>query len=161
MNKKGVEMNTVGIIVIAAIAIIVVMTLIPTIATNMSALTTTTTFVNQTVTMPTAGNTLDLNGQAASGITLVNATGSGEAVPTTNYTIVNYVVKNGALVAQLKTTTSGYAGKSVNISYTAEPYGYDTNAGGRAIANLVVILAALAIAIVVITYVVRNDVFDF
>lgn len=161
MNKNG--QFGVGMIVMIAIAIIVAVIIIQASADNMSVLTTKNSVVNQSVTAPAAGSTSAiLTGQAVSGVTVINGT-SGTVIPASNYTITNYVVSNGQLVSTFTTNAGpyGFAGKSINVSYTYEPFGYDTNTGGRAVANLIILFAALAIAIVVLVPVVKEKIFDF
>lgn len=162
MSKKG-QFGGVGVLVIVAVAVIVVMTLIPTIASNMTTLTTKNTITNDLKTFPNASaatNYVVLQGQAASSVTVKNRTGD-VTIPASNYSIQNYVVNNGALETRLVAVDTTYLGYLVNVSYTSEPYGYDTNAGGRGVASLVLILSALAVAVVVIKYVIDNEVFDF
>lgn len=169
MNKRGMEMGGVGTLVIIAVAIIVAVTLLTGgITSNVATLTTKVNYVNLTYTAPSAANTaIELQGQAWRNVIVTNAT-SGTLIPTNNYTITNYQVSStGSLVTKLTTTTGGqslgYYGKGINISGEVEPYGYDTTAGGRAIADLIIVFAALAIAIVVLVPVIRNgflDLFD-
>lgn len=164
MNKKGMEMSGVGSLVVLAVAIIVVMSILPTIASNTAVLNTQNVVVNSSVTAPTVGNTITLVGQAYSNIIVTNAS-TGDVVPASNYTIKNYVVgADGTLGTTLTAKfndTIGWTGRKVNISATVEPYGYDTSAGGRSMASLIIILTSLAIAVVVVMYVVKNDVLDF
>lgn len=164
MNRKGLEFGMIGSLVVLAVAIIVVMSLMPQISTNIAATTKTNTVVNQSANFPNSSATVNyvaLQGQAVSSVTVKNTSGD-VTVPASNYTIQNYILgTDGTLSSRLVANDLTYLGYPVKISYVSEPYGYDTNAGGRGVTNLILILASLAVAVVVITYVIRNDIFNF
>ena len=166
MNTKGSEGLNVGTFILLAVGIIVALTLLTGgISSNVGKVSQTVVWTNQVVTSAAAGSAVELTGiQALKGdITITNTT-SGTAIPASNYTITNYYVSNGQLVVRLQSNAGqiGFQGKSINVSATVvEPFGYDTNAGGRVMINLVIIMAALAIAVVVIVPIVKNGVFDF
>lgn len=162
MNRKGFEWG-VGTLIIIAVAIIVVMTLIPTISSNISSVTNKVTYSQALFTFPNssaATTYITLKGQAASSVTVINRSGA-VTIPSTNYSIQNYVINNGALETRLVAVDPTYAGYLVNVSYTTEPYGYDTNSGGRAVTSLILILSAIAVVVVVVKFVTDSDVFSF
>lgn len=163
MNKKGFEFGGVGTLVIVAVAIIVVMSLIPTIASNISTVTNKVTISNEFYTFPNSSaavNYVTLKGQAASSVTVKNRTGD-ITIPASNYTVTNYILNNGVLVTRLTAKDLTYLGYLVNVSYTSEPFGYDTNSGGRAITDLILVLAGVAVVVVVVKFVTDNEIFSF
>lgn len=155
MNRKG--QVQVGAMIVLAVALIVGLVLITDgISEPIGTMTQKAAIVNESVALPAAGSTVQLSrGQAAESVVIVNAT-SGATVPTTNYTVQNRVVSNGALVTNLLSDGGLYAGQTVFVSYTYEPFGYDTNSGGRAIVNLILVFSALALVATAIVVVVKN-----
>lgn len=164
MNKRGIEGIGVGSLIMVFIAVVVAVSLLTGgITKGVGTLTTKDTVVDQAFTFPNssaATTYITLNGQAASSVVIRNATGA-LAIPSSNYSVTNYIVDNGALVTRLTAVDPTYAGYSVKVNYTSEPFGYDTNAGGRAVSSLIILLSALALAIVVLVPVIRNGLIDF
>lgn len=165
MNKKGIENIGIGGIIIVAVAILVGLVILQQSATNVAVLTNEVTNINQTIAFPSNVTTsfTALSGQAARNVIVTNAT-NGAIVASANYTIQNYVVNTqGALEARIRGNSvpgDRYNGQNVNITYTYEPYGYDTNGGGRAIAGLIIIFFAIGIAITALVLILKNSVFD-
>ena len=161
MNRKG--QIGVGVFLIMFIGVVVGIAILQQSATNIAVLTTEVVVANQSFTFPTNATYVTLTGQSARSVSVINQTGL-EVVNEGNYTIVNNVVNNGALESRLygkaNIPNSRYAGRLVNVSYTYQPYGYDTSAGGRTIAGLIIIFSALAIAVVAITPVFREKIID-
>ncbi len=146
MKRKG-EI-TMGLMIMTFVAVIVGAALIaPGISTPIATLTTTQAVVNQSYTFPNAAASITLGGQANTNVVVVNAT-SGAVVPSSNYTVANYVLSNGELISTLTGAASLYNGDPVGISSTREPYGYATDGGTRAVAALVVLFAALSIGLI-------------
>lgn len=160
MNSKG-ESLTVGTFVLLAVAVIVALTLLTGgISQGVSTLSNTVTVTDQAVALPAALNTaVTLKGQAVSGVVLTNT--SGFVISSGNYTVSNRVLSNGALIATIDLDVAGYNGTNALIDYVYEPFGYDTNGGGRVIAGLIIIFAALAVVVVVLAPIIKNDLFDF
>ena len=158
MNVKG-QFGGVGVILMAAVAVIIMVALFtPAITQPIGQMTQTSTIINRTVTAPAAGSSTDglLVGQAAYNVVVTNAS-SGEVVPATNYTITNYVVTS---TGELKTRFTSKAGsdigwqaKSINVTYTYEPYGYDTSSGNRAVHTLILLIVALVIGLATVSMV--------
>lgn len=141
-----------GILIIAAVAIIVGAILFQASAQQVGSTQQLQKVSNATVTFAAGGVTL--NGRAvnpSSSMIVTNATG-GETVPSTNYTVANNVIlSNGNLGAKITPTSdSAYKAQSVNVSYSYEPTTYDENTASQAVANLIVTFAGLAIAVVAI-----------
>ena len=150
--------NKVGAFILMFVGIIVALALFGGsggIAGNVGQVTNLNFATNHQITFPTNTTCATLRGQAvypdttATSVTVVNAT-SNATVNAANYTLRNDVVSNGQLIAQLCGTTtkdnSGYAGSTVNATYAYEPYGYIGEGGGRTMASLIIIFAALSIA---------------
>ena len=150
MNKKG---ATVGFFVVAAITVLVAVALFVQTADITGDMTNLRSVVNGTyTTAATANGTITLPGRAATtSITVVNATDG--TVWSSNFTLVEEDA-NGDLAVLLKTTdaavAAGQNGTSVNVSYTYEPYGYNSNNGARSMVVIILIMAALGIAFVLI-----------
>lgn len=158
MEDKGMAM-----IILATIGILVGAALWSTISTPIGAMTRTFNAVNATITMPAIGARAELIpcGQRVVSQTLTNATGVGETVPTTNYTITQGIGADGYLAAFINTTTgSPYGGRSVNVSCNFEPKGYVTEGGTRGLVPLIAIAAALLIVIMAMPNI-RSGVLDF
>lgn len=89
-----------------------------------------------------------------------NATSSGANVTkltSTNYTITNNVIYNGALAVKLEPNSALYTATSWNISATTTPLTYISDSGGRSTATLIIILSALALLAVAVGYGIRRD----
>ena len=162
MNKKG--QIGVGSIVIVAIAIIVGLVLLQASSAPVATITDTVTNVNTSFTAPGGlGQTVTLLGQANRNLIVVNGT-NGVVIPASNYTIRNYVVSNGQLISTLEPnglTTLGWQNKTILVTATTEPYGYDTNGGGRAIASLIIVFFALAIAVIALLIILKSGIIEF
>lgn len=121
------------------------------IADSISASTTDLSVDNETFTMPSANDSIDLTGRNILSTAIVtNATG-GEVIAAPNYTIADGVGTNGLISVKLTanddTDASGYAGQSVNISYNYQPDGSLSTVGERSILNLIILFGALAVLI--------------
>ena len=142
MDRKG--QLTLGVILTVFISILVGLVLLQGSYQYIGETTLTNTYTNNTITLASVNSTVNLNGQAASSVILINAT-SGAVVPTNSYTVNNYVLSNGVLTTNIKTLDgAAYASRSVNASYVSEPYGYATNGGTRSIINLIAIFGGLS-----------------
>jgi len=108
----------------------------------------------------TKGTHTTLEGKVITNFLAVNRTGNTTAgaqivIAAGNYTLINnkILVGTGTLGAVINLTGdasnvfSGTAGNAWNISYTYQPLGYVDSAGGRSLASLIVVFAALAIAV--------------
>lgn len=150
MDKKG-ESNQIGLLLVAAISIIVGLILLQATAGYVSSSTTTGTVVNKSLTLGAAGATITVpDAQAITNVIVINNTASALAlyVNPSNYTILNYNPVGGVAVAQIKTNTGAYyASQVVNVSYSVEPIGYVTDSGSRTVATLIIIFGAIAIAV--------------
>lgn len=144
MNKKG-QLNL-GQIVILAVALILGAIFAVSIADNQSVLTDTQSVTNDTVTFPDNGSTLTLNGQALVGsVTAVNASNGSQSVPASNFTTTDFVQVGGEYRLVLTNNDADWNEESVNLSYTFEPVGYNSDSGSRGIATLPLLFFAFAV----------------
>lgn len=147
MNKRG----QVGAFVTLAITAIVVLVLIPTIAQYVGQTTETGTITYQ-VTPAAASASIDLTGQEyMSTATVVNESDAFDC--SGNVSIAEGVSpRTGTkrIIMTSDATISSIYCSTLNVSYDYAPEGYIDDAGGRGLAGLIVIMAALALAVVVV-----------
>lgn len=156
MNNKA--QLGLGVLLTTFVAIVVGLALWQGSFSGVVATTELVTYTNNTFTAAAVNSTITLNGQSTSGHIFTNAT-SGVIIPNANFTVSNYVLSNGQLISTVKTLDGNqHAGRSVNVSYTSEPFGYQTNGGSRSIIGLILIFAALAIAVVALIPTLRSEV---
>jgi hypothetical protein len=160
MNDKG---QTVGAMLVAAIGIIVALVIFAgAIIPQVGESTSTADAVNRTVT-PSDTAFVRLDGIAWTNVIATNAT-SGEVIGAGNYTIRNRVLDatTGELTAEINATQrdATYANGNWNMSGTVAPEGYISNSGGRAIAGLIAVFAALAIAVFALAPTLRSGILD-
>ena len=157
MKSKKAELG-VGVIVVAAIAIIVGLILFQAAASNVEQATQTVTGVSTLSQGQYTGvlNTpVELVGQELISVIAVTNRSSGAAIAAANYTIYECVRNSDNLKGICyKALGAGLPSASapVNISYTYYPNGYIDDAGSRSIAGIIILLAAIAIALVLIPY---------
>lgn len=166
MNSKKGEMNAVGLTIVVAITLIVGLIFFQAIAQEVGKSTNTVALANQSLGVMTNGTVLYLTDcRALNGNTKIwNATGDVE-IPSTNYTVTNNVIYNGALATSVTPATVASAGFAYNkgtakIDGTCQPLNYIADSGGRAMANLIVVMFALTVLVVAITPTLRNGVID-
>ena len=154
MNQKG--QATVGIIIGLAITLLVGLVFMPTIAQHIGTTTDTISATNVTID-GTNATWINLPGKSWSGVVIYNHSNNA-IVPSTNYTVRNNQVVNGEETARIYFNDSRgyYVGFDMNISGTYEPTTYIGSAGGRSIANVVLLLFAVAIAVVALIGVGKN-----
>jgi len=158
MNRKGAEGITIGAIIMVFVGVIFGLVILTDgISNQVASITQTATVVNSTQTFPAAGANLTLTGQLVSDFIATNST-DGVTIGTGNYTIYNMQLLNGELTALLEANTTPYNSQDVNLSYTYEPFGYQTNSGSRALLGLIIIFAALAIAVFALVPTLRSGV---
>lgn len=160
MNKRG-EMNGLGIFLTVFIVVIVGLSLMTAIAQQVGPVTSTTNARNVTYTAPAANATIDLTGQELLSTPVVTNASSGTVVAAGNYTVAEGISTTSGLKSIQYTSTDGiYQSQPVNISYSYGVDGYITDAGGRAIASLIVLFVALGIAIVAMSPTMRSGLLD-
>lgn len=160
MNNKG-QIAGIGSLIMIAFAIIVGTTLLVGnggIAGNTAQLTSLSTVINQTVTLPAAGSSLEIAGYANyQGTPIVTNATSGAIVPSTNYTFTSSVsASDGQKSLFLNGLTGPYNSRSVNLSFTGVPDGYSEDSLGRVFPSLIVLFTILALAVAVIVVAIKN-----
>lgn len=143
------EIKQVGLLLMVALGLIVGLVLITPTADNIAQSTQTVTFSNYTVTTGTVAAPATLTGfqEVVGTYTIVNYTNA--AVPPTGNVTMSSGIVNNVKVLRLVTTNASWANTRVVINATTiYPAGYIEDAGGRAIAPLVIIFGAIALAVV-------------
>jgi hypothetical protein len=150
MENKGL-----GMLVMIAVALIVGLILFQAVAANVSQSTGSngaTSVVNASYTAILNTN-VEITGQELVSVGgVVNIT-TGVAIPAANYTVSECVRTSDNLKGIcLKTTGTAFNAPigQVAVSYTYYPVGYIDDAGGRAIAGIIVLLLAVALAVIVL-----------
>ena len=151
------DVKKIGVIISIFVAIIVGLVLLQSSAQQVGNSVNTVSVVNESLGIASNTTTVYLtNYKSISNVVVINNS-NGAIVPATNYTVTNNVIYNGQeVVTVLPKATADYRGYQWNISGTAQPMGYIPDAGGRSIAGLIVVFAALAIAAVVLVPSIRD-----
>ena len=95
-----------------------------------------------------------LEGKVVTDFLAINGS-DGTTIHSGNYTITDNVVTNGVIGATIN-TSGEYVGPW-NLSYTTQPLGYISDGGGRSMAQLIAVFAALAILVVALVPVIKNS----
>lgn len=160
MNKKG--QVTLGTVIMVAVAVIVGAIFLVISAQQIGDVTNTRGVVNATLTGTNATNiTLDGKYWDSDTIIVFNATGD-YVIGSGNWTLYNNQVVNGVETALLE-KRGGFTSISAHdwlITGTYQPTTYAGSSGTRSIANIIVILFALAIAVVALSPTLRNEIFN-
>jgi len=150
-----------GMIVIAAICIIIGASLWPSLSNDVGTMTNTQSITNGLYTTPANGVTIDLVGQTLLSTPTVTNRTDGATVPTSNYTISEGISSStGFKTIKYKTTGAAWATKNVNISYTYGAQGYIENSGGRAMIPLIFIFFAILLVVIALTPALRSGIMD-
>jgi hypothetical protein len=171
MNNKA-QMQQVGLIFGAFIIAIVALGFFNPIASNIASTTDTQTATNETITLAAANTTTNLKGRELVGTLLAyNATGdpngpitnpnSTGIIAGANFTITSNVLVTGDLFLRITAVdNSPFRNSNINVSYEYKPVTYIDNGGGRALASIILVFAALALAIAMIVPSFRNGIMD-
>ncbi len=151
-----------GLLLMAFIAAIVALAIIPSIAVTTSVLSNTFTIENETITAPDYLGTIDLTGQEiidSPTPTVYNATNITLFTQVTNYTITEAISSTTGLKTIIFTTLNGsdFANESVNVSYTYGADGYIDNSAGRNLTGLIIIFLAIGIIVTILGMVFKSD----
>jgi len=154
MQKKA---QTMGTFLLGFVAVIVAIALFIAAAQNIGSATNTMAVTEidlGAITNETAIYLTDY--RALSDVTIQNGTSAGLAVGSTNWTLTNNVIDptTGELSVRIvPDEITGYYGAAIHwfLNGTAQPQGYIDTSAGRSIAGLILIFAALAIAVIIIT----------
>lgn len=160
MNKKG--QVGVELMIYVFIAVIVGVILFQAIAQQVGETVNTITLTNQSIGTQTNGTPYYFTDYRSLSDVVIygNATGTSALLTSSNYTITNNVVYNGALAVKLEPSSTEYTGTSWNISATAQPLTYIDDSGGRAMSNLIPIMFALAVMAIALGAVYRKELMD-
>lgn len=149
--EKG---NQIGMLIMTAVALIVGLILLTASAQQIGTVTDTNVLSNQSLGTMTNGTSLYItNCRALSNAIIFNATGD-KTIPSTNYTLTDNVVYNGALAVEVAPAidaggrTLGYDKGTATIDGICQPTTYDTSSGGRALAGVIIIMFGIALAVV-------------
>ena len=141
MNKTG----SIGALIVFFIGVIVALAILPAIADGQSTMTSQVTG-NETITTPANGSWIDLVGQELFGTPVVYNQSSGTLITGTNYTIEEGISSvDGKKTVRYKSGTDEYSNVGVNVTYTYGAEGYVDDRGGRSIAGLIVLFAAIGL----------------
>jgi len=163
MNKKGQLDITMGVILITFIAVLVGVVLFQVIAQGVGSSINTVAVANQSLGDADNDTTVYMtNIRAISDVVIYNES-ADVIIPSTNYTVTNNVVYQGALSVSVLPTTGTYEetdGHEWTISGTAQPLTYIPDSGGRAMASLIVVFFALAVAVIALEPTLRSRVLE-
>lgn len=151
-KKKGQgDLGMVGVLIVVAVTVIVGLVLFQISAQQIGTVTNTVDFTDS-FTAPANGTTYNWTGyQAFSDVVIINGS-DGVVIASTAYEITNKVVKDGALVVQITPDANdSVAGKTWNITATAQPSTYLDDSAGRSIMGIIVVFLALAVLVVAMT----------
>lgn len=160
-NKKG-EITT-GLILMTFLSIIVGLVLLTGSFDFLGQATNTFYLSNQTYTAPAVSSTIDLYGQELIDTPVVynRSNMTAGAIASGNYTIAERVSTIDGVKRISYTSNAGsvFAGQPINVSYTYGHLGYIDSAGGRSIADLIPIFAAIALIVAALALIAREKFF--
>ena len=152
MNKKG---QSIGLLLVAAVALIVGLVLFQVIAQQIGT-TTNTVDVNMDITAPANGGVYNFTDYRALNSVTITDVASGITIGEGNYTIANNQIVNGNLATTLTVDDAQYAGNTWNIVATGQPLTYVPNGGSRAAISLILIFFALMLVAVALEPTMRS-----
>jgi hypothetical protein len=161
-NKKG---EAIGGIILFAVMVIVAASFLPAIFSSQAQMTNPYTVSNETYSTAAAGSSVYITGQDLIGTPSEIWNATGAQLPCINNFTFSEVVRTDTGVKGIQMTS--VASKktadcnSVNISYQYGGEGYVDDSGGRGIANLIGLFAAIALLGGAIFYWVKSGGFDF
>ena len=114
--------------------------------------TTTASQTNLTVTVSAVNVSQAVEGRdLITATSITNVTNASVNLITLGLNLTDGLVSGDkTVILRANDTASNLVGTEVNLTYTYNPNGFITNAGGRSIATLILIIAALAIVVFVI-----------
>lgn len=160
MNNRGETEVSIGLLIGIFMVVVIGTALLTSSAQNLGPVRNTVAIANDTYSGTNATNT-SIAGKLWTGLVVYNAT-NDILVSAGNYTLYNNIVVDGTETARLEMNVVNNSDLNNDwlISGTFQQTSYDTSAGGRAIAGLIIVFFALAIAVVVLVPTLRNRVFD-
>lgn len=163
MKKKG-QANYAGLIIIVGIALLIGLSLLPTIAQYTGKMTNSVTATNVSVTTGANGAYVDLPGQELIGTYTINnythSTTSG-GITSAGLSISEGVsTVTGYKTVRLLTSNATWASKTVNVTYVYGEEGYVEDTGARAILPLIIIFFAVLLMVIALTPALRSGIMD-
>lgn len=163
MSEKNV---LVGMIIIAAIALMIGASAWTAVGSDIGTMTKTFTITNQSVTTGANGAYVDLTGQELIGVALVNnhtcPNANADGTGCVNVTISEGIsTVTGYKRIRMLTNNATWATKPVNVTYTYGAEGYVDDAGGRAIVPLILVFFAVLLVVIALTPALRSGLMDF
>lgn len=155
------KQTQVGVIILTAVALIAGVIFFQTIAQEVGGSTSTIALANETLSNMANGEVQYLTSyRAIDNVVIFNATGD-VPIPSSNYTVTNNVIDptTGGLSVKITSTVTagfGYEAGTPTIDGTAQATDYIADSGGRAVANLIIILFALALVALALYPVLKN-----
>lgn len=149
MNKKGQELGL-GVIMVSFIVILLGVIFTQSIAQEVGSSVNTVALANQSETLAANGADIYIEEwKAISSVVILNAT-DNTLIGAGNYTVTNNVINptTGELSLKITTDDAAYASSAVKVSGTVQPLTYISDGGSRAMANLIVVMFALAVAVI-------------
>ncbi len=162
MNKKGQsQVSQIGVFIGLFIVLVVGLILLQSSAQNVGdVVNTVIVSPNDTITAPANGGAVNLNGRAVTSFVAFNLTngtvGHPLVITSGNFTILDNQVVNGLLTARLQVDSALFENEQWNVSYVYEPETFIGSSGGRALANLIILMFAIALVVLSILPVVRE-----
>lgn len=159
---KNKAQASVGLIVIVAITLIVGVILFQAVAQQVGNSTNLVYLTNYSMGTINNGSTYYFADYKSLSDVSVYNTSSATVIEAGNYTVTNNVINpsTGALTASLKPLPNYMTSRTLSINATAQPTGYISDSGGRAIAGIIILLFAIAVAIVAISPTLRSGIMD-
>ncbi len=161
MNNRGQAVATINVFLAIFIVLVLGVILFQASAQNISNVRNTQEIVNKTVTLGASNvNSTVTGSQAFQGtITLFN---DSHLFATDDFTHVNNnQIVNGALAWTIGATNATLASQDVTITFTSEPDGFSKNSGTRAIVGIILIFFALAIVVISMVPVFKQQILNF
>jgi heme/copper-type cytochrome/quinol oxidase subunit 2 len=167
-NKRG-EMNLIGMFIIVAVTLIVGLVCFQVIAQQVGDSTSTKAYGNTSLAVVVNGTPQYITTcKALSDVIVYNATdaagfaANGSAIESGNYTFTDNVIYNGALSVKVDPTASNapFVKTAWKVQGTCQEPDYISDAGGRAMASLIIVMFALAILVVALSPTLRGDLMD-
>ena len=147
MKNNKAQIAGVGIFVMAAVAVIVGLVMLQSSAQNIGGVINTVSVANTSLATVVNGTPQYLTGYTyITDVVVYNETGN-VIVGAGNYTVTNNFVYNGQEVVKITPDATAGWKSAWKVSGTARPQGYANDAGSRAVAGIIILLAAIAIAI--------------
>ncbi|HEX9740623.1 MAG TPA: hypothetical protein VGA29_07595 [Ignavibacteriaceae bacterium] len=160
-NKAQMAQMNVGLIIVAFVGVIAALAMFSGAILGNIGLVTNLQHYNSTagnaIVTPTQGEIQTLTGKAVTNFNVVNASGTG--VVAANYTTADNQIIDGTLVATWNCSGEQCV-NPLNLTYDYQDVGYITNAGGRSLAALIAIFAALAIGVVALVPALRSGLLE-